>query len=379
MTSTDALVVVATSFPTGGDGSEAAGSFVYDLVMELTCHVRVHVVAPGRVDETEEIGERLRIFRFAAPAHALSELHVINPLHWPWIFRVILGGYRATLRACAGAAHVAALWGLPSGDWARRATKKFGISYDVWLLGSDVWTLGKIPVVRSWLRHAIRDAAVAYADGIELAERATALSDRTVRFLPSTRSVTSEGISLPRTQPPYRFLFLGRWHVNKGVDLLLAALESLDDIAWSKIESVEIQGGGPMHDLVAESGRRLQEAGRPVHIGSFLKKDLAIEAIARADWLLIPSRIESIPVVFSDAMKLHRPVITTPVGDLSGLVRDNRCGICCDEVSAKAIADAIREAIDTPTTELRTGIASCAEKFDLTKIALQLMGTARNE
>lgn len=47
MSAPRALVLIATSFPILGDGSEAAGSFVSDLAEELAKHPPVRVVAPG--------------------------------------------------------------------------------------------------------------------------------------------------------------------------------------------------------------------------------------------------------------------------------------------------------------------------------------------
>ncbi len=44
---------------------------------------------------------------------------------------------------------------------------------------------------------------------------------------------------------PYRLAFLGRWHPNKGTDLLLDALHQLRDEDWHRIEAVRIAGGAP--------------------------------------------------------------------------------------------------------------------------------------
>ncbi|MPT43185.1 MAG: glycosyltransferase [Klebsiella sp.] len=70
-----------------------------------------------------------------------------------------------------------------------------------------------------------------------------------------------------------------------------------------------------------------------------MSKPEAEAAIVHADCLLIPSRIESIPVVFSDAMKLGRPVVSMPVGDLPQLVGSG-VGILARQVSSQAFASA---------------------------------------
>jgi glycosyltransferase involved in cell wall biosynthesis len=128
---------------------------------------------------------------------------------------------------------------------------------------------------------------------------------------------------------------------------------------------VEIQGGGPLDSLVRERVAGLQRRNRPVEAGHFLAKAEAEAAIVRADWVLIPSRIESIPVVFSDAMKLGRPVISTPVGDLPRLLVEHSVGVCSHDVAAGAFATAIRECMKLAAGAYVNGIADVATLFSL--------------
>jgi glycosyltransferase involved in cell wall biosynthesis len=360
-------VVITSSFPIRNDGSEAAGSFVADMVMELATHVRVRVVAPGPQATRELLGDRIEVFRYAAPFVPLSTLKPWRIKDLRWIVRVLRGGLAATRSAVADdAEHIFALWGLPCGEWARRVARARNIGYSVWMLGSDVWSLGRIPVLRWMLSRVMRRAARAYADGYQLASDARRISGVPVEFLPSTRNVMSNRSQERRTESPYRLLFLGRWHPNKGIDLLLEALSLLGDDDWRQIDCVEIQGGGPLESLVRERIAELRRQGRPVELGGFLAKAQAEAAIAQADWLLIPSRIESIPVVFSDAMKLGCPVIATPVGDLPRLVSGTGVGICAEAVSAGALVKAIRTALsDREAINRVASLSNMSEKFDL--------------
>lgn len=369
-----ALVLVTSSFPIRDDGSEAAGSFVADVVEELSHSIPIRVVAPGAITVRERWSERVEVFRYAAPARPLSTLKPWRPSDLLWIVRVLRGGHEATKAAVqdGAVAHILALWGLPCGEWARRVAHTYGITYSVWLLGSDVWSLGRIPLVRGRLARVIREAAHAYADGYQLTEDAKQIAGVPVAFLPSTRRIESVNPPPPRSEPPYRLLFLGRWHLNKGIDLLLDALALLADEDWHRIENVEIQGGGPLAPLVRERVVALRAIGRPVELGGFLAKREAEAAIIRADWLVIPSRIESIPVVFSDAIKLGRPVVATPVGDLPRLVHDASCGVLASAVTKQALAIALRQAARTETAAFRDGIAFKSECFDLAAIASKI-------
>jgi glycosyltransferase involved in cell wall biosynthesis len=366
--------LVTTSFPIESDGSEAAGSFVADLVVALAEHVDVRVVAPGKRMEKETWSDRVEIYRYSAPPFPLSILKPWRPGDLRWIARVLREGAAATRDAAIGASHLFALWGLPCGEWARRAARANGIAYSAWMLGSDVWTLGRVPVLRGMLARVIRHASHAYADGYHLAEDAQRIAGVPVAFLPSTRRIDLVDPAPPREKPPYRVLFLGRWHPNKGVDLLLDALLQLDDADWHNIECIEIQGGGPLEPLVRERVAALQAARRPVQAGRFLAKPDAEAAIVRADWIVIPSRIESIPVVFSDAVKSGRPVVATPVGDLPRLVKDDpACGVLAETVSATAIAGALRATVDSDPTGYSAGVRKQAAEFALPAITQRLL------
>lgn len=371
------ITLVTTSYPITADGSEAAGSFVADLVEELAKHIEVRVVAPGPVAGIEQAGERIYIYRYAAPAKPLSTLKPWNPSDLLWAWRVARGGLQATRQAAQGSQHIFALWALPSGEWARRIASELGIGYSVWMLGSDIWSLGKIPILRSMLKRVICQAQQAYADGLQLGKDAKVISGRTIEFLPSTRAIQLKNPPSPRSQPPYRLLFLGRWHPNKGIDLLLEALHLLTDADWQCISCIEIQGGGPMQALVQAEVAELQAAGRPVQLGGFLAKVEAEQAMTRADWVLIPSRVESIPVVFSDAMKLGRPVLAMPVGDLPHLVAGQNlqqsatqaCGLLAEQVSAASYAQALHKLLEYGSASFAAGIEAQVQVFDLSRLA----------
>jgi glycosyltransferase involved in cell wall biosynthesis len=372
ITASRPLVLITTSYPIGGDGSEAAGSFVGDLVAELAESCPVRIVAPGKQSALETPASRIEVYRFAAPERPLSLLKPWVPRDLCWIARVLRGGLAMTRAATRESAGILALWGLPCGEWARRVARERHMSYSVWMLGSDVWTLGRVPLLRGRLARVIREAAHAYADGLKLADDAGTISGSKVEFLPSTRAIDVEAPPV-RASPPYRLLFLGRWHPNKGIDLLLDALALLEDAHWRNIERVCICGGGPLERDVQEKAARLREMHRPVSVGGYLDKPAAVRAILEADYLVLPSRIESIPVVFSDAMKLRRPVIATPVGDLPALFAKAEYGVLAAGVSAAAIADSIRAATGTSPGGFAVALREHAARFDLGTIARRIV------
>jgi glycosyltransferase involved in cell wall biosynthesis len=369
--SRDTLLIVTTSYPMIADGSEAAGAFVADFAEAMARHMPVRVVGPG-LRAGREVGEStLPIWRFAAGEKPLSLLSPSKPWHWPAIYLTLRSLRRQVFAAAEDGrvVHTLALWALPSGWAARELQRTRGVPYSVWALGSDIWSLGKLPIIRRLLRDVCRGASGAYADGLQLAADAEVVSGRTFEFMPSCRRLDGVRTRPLATEPPYRLLFLGRWHPNKGIDLLLDALDSLADAEWTRIQEVHIAGGGPLQSMVHERVARLQAQRRPVRLSGYLDREQASVALAEADRLLLPSRIESIPVVFSDALAFGVPVVSMPVGDIPLLLAGGE-GWVASAISAPAFAVVLSECLSNPPDT--ADISDIAQKFDLDAVAEKL-------
>lgn len=365
----DTLLVVSTSYPMSADGSEAAGAFVSDFVETLAKWGPVRVVGPG-IEEAFEADKPTPTWRFRAGKRPLSLLSPLQPADWPLILGA-LGSLRRQVFAAGQdgrVAHVLALWALPSGWAARAFARREGVPYSIWALGSDIWSLGRIPVVRNVLGSVCRDAKLAFADGLQLAADAEALSGRKFDFLPSCRRLSGHRQAPVSNEGPYRYLFLGRWHPNKGIDLLIDALGLLRSDDWARIQEVRIAGGGPLSSLVRQGVARLQAAGRPVRLDGYLDREEASRAFAVADRLLLPSRIESIPVVFSDALAYELPIIAMPVGDLPSLLSQGG-GWLSPRVDSDGLVQAIRDSFSSPPAPMP---AELRQRFDLDRVACGL-------
>jgi glycosyltransferase involved in cell wall biosynthesis len=361
-----ALGLITTSFPETGDGSEAAGSFVHDLVVALAERVPVRVVAPGRATRIEMPSPNISVYRYRAPPRPLSTLRLWHPADAWKAVAVVRAGRRAALDMVADrrVGHCWALWGLPSGYWARVAARRARIGYSVWTLGSDIWSLGRIPVVRGVLARVLAGASAVSADGYVLADDTARIAGRDVSFLPSSRDLPVVQ-KVARAAGPFRLLFLGRWHPNKGIDLLLDALALLHDDDWQRIAEIAIMGGGPLDASVRERCAAFAANGRPVRVGGYLDKGAAAEAFSQADFLVIPSRIESIPVIFSDALASRTPMLVTPVGDLPRLLQTHAVGAVAARVDASAIAEALGRLLRTSPADYVDALATASAGFSL--------------
>ena len=369
------VAIITTSYPDDDPGSEAAGGFVADFARQLAESVQVTVIGAASSSSRSQDGE-LEIIRFAVPSSPLSLLRPLHPADWLAIVTTIRNGKRAVecLVQDNKPDYLFALWALPSGHWAASVARRHDIPFAVWALGSDIWSLGKIPLLRWKLQRVLRAADRCFADGLSLAQDVEQLSGRRCDFLPSTRVLPKRGHFGGSESAPYKLAFLGRWHRNKGIDILLESLRQLSDSDWSKISAVRIFGGGPLHAEVHRIANELQAELRPVELGGYLDKQGAADLIAWADYLMLPSRIESIPVIFSDAMQLRTPIVATPVGDLPRLHDRYSFGMLAAEASSNAFTKAMREALEQNAASFRTGLDAAASDFDMVDLTQRFLG-----
>ena len=368
------VAIITTSYPDDVPGSEAAGSFVADFALQLAMQVQVTVIAAASAASQSRDGN-LSVIRFAVPRSPLSLLRPFDPRDWSAIVRTICNGNRAleTFVQDGSPDYLFALWTLPSGYWAASVGRQYNIPFGIWALGSDIWSLGRMPLLRGMLRRVLRAADRCFADGLELADDVEQLSGRTCQFLASTRKLPQPARVSKAETAPYKLAFLGRWHPNKGVDILLDALRQLSDEDWSRISLVRIFGGGPLQEEVHGAAAGLQEQNRAVEVGGYLDKQRAADLIAWADYLILPSRIESIPVIFSDAMQLRTPIVATPVGDLPRLQDKYHFGVLAKAASADDLANALREALLGNAAGFRSGLEAAAADFDIRDVATRFL------
>ena len=279
ITSKPNCLLITTSFPAGGiPGSESAGAFVEDFARALSDIAEVRVIAPALEAGIEKRGG-VRVNYFKVPRIPLSLMSPARPSDWLAIFRALRSGDQTVAEEIARETpdHILALWALPSGYWARRHARRAHIPYSNWALGSDIWSLARLPGVREVLAATLRDAQYCYADGEQLRVDVATHAKRDCEFLASARFLPVPERSNFALQPPYKLAFLGRWHVNKGIDILLDALGELNDGDWQKIAAVRIAGGGPLQARVETAIQSLKAAGRPVQMHGFLGRDAAAD------------------------------------------------------------------------------------------------------
>jgi len=140
-------------------------------------------------------------------------------------------------------------------------------------------------------------------------------------------------------------LYVGRFERQKGVDLLAEALCALrEDLAGVQIHML---GDGTLRPWVEKRLKACGLAGT-VFLYGYAVPSMVVSMMKAADYLVIPSRVESIPLVFGDAMQCGLPVVATDVGDLGMLIRLKQVGWVVGEPTVAALTAGLRWVLSHP-------------------------------
>ena len=191
------------------------------------------------------------------------------------------------------------------------------------------------------------------------------------RDMPGARAAARERLGLPADEP--LVLFLSRIHPKKGLEPLIAALES---IAHRRFSFVIAGGGESDYEAhVRERVRRGPLVARTLFPG-FVQGENKQELLQAADVFALTSHSESFGIAVVEALAAGTPVLITPGVPLAGIVRDADAGWITD-LSAGAIAGSLQAALDGLADRDAVAARSrrcraAAQRFTWDTLALQL-------
>jgi glycosyltransferase involved in cell wall biosynthesis len=358
--------IITSSYPRTAEDSHDAGVFVRDFARKLSDQVDVTVITPQKVMQQ---GDPFGVRSFPWPGKETSLTHVDprNPLNLARLTVLLGSGTVACLRAFRALRidHALAMWAVPSGALAWVARRALGTPYSVWALGSDIWNIDDYPLGRPILRRILRGADRLYADGTELSAEVERISGRLCTFLPSSRELPAlvENWTTPLAADRIHLLCIARLHPNKGVDVLVDAVSLIPEPTRRRVQ-VHVFGGGPQE---GELRARIEQLGLEdcVILGGYVDREELVRYLRAVRCLVIPSRIESIPLVLSDAAQVGCPVIATDVGDVGRLVREFRMGLVAPPGSPPALAQALGAAVSEEMPFDPAGAALLANELSL--------------
>jgi glycosyltransferase involved in cell wall biosynthesis len=198
--------------------------------------------------------------------------------------------------------------------------------------------------------HAIQNGLV-HGKNVRVVANGRALlhqyRDPPGRSVVSATIRASEIMSLQRKRPadaPFRVLFVGFLRPEKGIDVLMEALELF--LARHKHAELAIAGAKPVLDrgVSTELARRfsaLEAAGKVSFLGELAYGPPLFRAFADADVLVVPSRSEGTPRVLVEARAFGCPVIASNVGGIPTSVQDGVDGVLVPPGDVEALCAAL--------------------------------------
>jgi len=205
-----------------------------------------------------------------------------------------------------------------------------------------------------------------------------------IRHIPNGQADYSAGVALQQKKATRnRFGFFGQFVDNKGVHVILEAVEHLRAEGFTDF-IVELNGDNLRF---ASEERRNQieafselEAQRPHHEqsvimnGPYHVNDLK-SRMARVDWCIVPSVWwESFGLVISEAWMFKRPVIASNVGGMKERITDGVDGLHFNVGDARSLAEVIKRACTEEGLwkKLSQGIKPPASREDMAEMYHQI-------
>lgn len=342
------ICIITSSFPSRPDDIIQV-PFLIDFIEGLKKRGhQVFIFTQDRTGEKEEFLQDVKVkwFSWVKSTKALVQLNPFNPLDFLRIMNLLYKGKKELIpflrenkvEACL------ALWVLPGGYFANQAYRRIKIPYSIWSLGSDIYRYGKNPFLRPIMKKIVQEAKEVFADGFDLSKRIEILSGRKCFFLATTRTLErTKSVKQEKPKALYHFLFVGRIEKVKGIDLLLQsmALLMVEDVK----AHLTVVGRGGMEEWARNFIDENTLGEHASWLGSVSNEILAA-LYESSDCVVIPSRSESIPLVFSEALRFNKDLIVSDVGDMGMLGRQYGVALIVPPGNVKALKEAMKMRID---------------------------------
>ncbi|WP_026426144.1 glycosyltransferase family 4 protein [Actinokineospora inagensis] len=164
-------------------------------------------------------------------------------------------------------------------------------------------------------------------------------------------------------------MFFGRLEWEKGVHDLIAALPKVRRSHPGT--RLVIAGRGSQATALADLARKTR-VRRAVEFVGHLTDQQLIATLSAADAVVLPSRYEPFGIVALEAAAVGVPLIASTAGGLGEVVIDGETGLSFTPGDVAAIATAIRQVLNDPTSarkRARTAKTRLTNVFDWAKIA----------
>lgn len=367
------ILIITSSYPAVyGESFEGACIEAFaEALVQHGCRVDIVTQCTGAPLYQDAPGIAIHRFPWSGVARPLAGLSLWRDTGQ--ILSYFRSGCRALHQLVSSCAIDVTLcaWTLPSGLFGWYLKRRYGIPYLTWSLGSDIWKYAHNPITRQLLKRLLDDSLKNYADGYDLIKQIHMISSSGASFLSTSRILPPADYNqVSLTEGKTNFLFVGRYHPNKGPDLLVDAICLLNK-QTRRNSFFHFFGIGDMYTQL-QSKVRAEAIEGCVKINGPITASTLAAYLEAVDGLIIPSRIDSIPVILSDALQKRCPVIVTDVGDTGRIVSEYRAGFIVPPEDPRVLAKVIEQA-DIKKARYEPGMHALYQLFDVRESAARLL------
>jgi glycosyltransferase involved in cell wall biosynthesis len=340
------MLLITSSFP---NNKNISGVFIPDTIKTLnTLGVQVHVLTQNcagsdSITKTLWDGCSITYFGWHGGNIPLVELMKKRISGIPLAFQYFINGYLSGRAICR---HwhpdiVFAEWLIPSGLIAAIISKSTKIPYCCRGLGSDVYLASENLLIRPFVKYVARNSKYLFADGFDLCRKTSELANgRECYFAATARKLDNKKSDFRPLDDSGFFTFcsVGRLHPVKGFDFLINACSLLQkkNINFR----CYIAGEGEEKEKLKYLIDSLDLEKKVILTGRLEDGDIS-DLFRHIDCIVIPSLSESIPLVLSEGVNAHKPLVVTSVGDMGYLAEKYKLGYAVEKENSHELAEAL--------------------------------------
>jgi D-inositol-3-phosphate glycosyltransferase len=168
-------------------------------------------------------------------------------------------------------------------------------------------------------------------------------------------------------------LYVGRFEPLKGLKRLLEAMAYLDNRRRLRLLIIGGDGNDDREtEYLRQTAVKLGIEDKVVFAGGIEQEHLP-PYYGSADALVIPSYYESFGLVGLEALACGRPVISTPVGAMESLIRQDKTGQLVNDTSPRSLAMGIESIISDLTASSADRIRKSVLEYSWSKVASSIL------
>ncbi len=335
------IVIITHSFPTLKN--PIGGNFIPDFAKRLIKEkCKITILIPGKTNDPPcKNNLNVKVYFWMHTSKTIGEFKIWNISDIYRLLQLLVKGYTwlKKIHLKEKIDFIFVPWILPQGISAYFFKFKFSIPYGTWALGTDINKFYPTVWGKYLLSKILKRADINFANSFNLCSKVEKLSSKECKFLGSVKLLKMNSIKkIKKKNRKFIYMFIGRLEKIKGVDILIeAAIKLFKQI---KEDLLFVIGDGKLKNILQKKVKLNNMEKRIIFTG-IIPYNKIPKYLSLADCLILPSRNESMPNSFWEALQIGIRVIGTDVGDLGKRIKEFNAGIVIPKESLNELYQAM--------------------------------------